>query len=181
MRNPSFVFALFLLLGGQVALAQTASEAEAPAVGRTTTAREDRPSVVTGLLGSPGGLGVSYTYNTSDRVAVGALVATWGPVTGGLLLDLAAYGRYHLFAWEQASIYFELDLRTLFAPAFFNVVSPLTPGLGTLIGFEWRSRSGFTAGLNFGNNLFFLLPDSVDPTLRLVPSPAGYLQFGYAW
>jgi hypothetical protein len=60
--------------------------------------------------------------------------------------------------------------------AFALGFSPVLPRLGTVLGFEWRTAGGFTAGLSLGNNLFYELGQG-----RILPSPTGYLQIGYAF
>jgi hypothetical protein len=141
--------------------------------------RAQRPNVVTGIAGLPGGLGLDYGHNFSEPFSLGARAAMWPPLlVGGYVGEMAVHARWFFVGGEQWSFYLEASLGALigYTTAFALGFSSVIPRLGTVLGFEWRSEGGFTAGLSLGNNLFYELGQG-----RILPSPTGYLQIGYAF
>ncbi|HYV44503.1 MAG TPA: hypothetical protein VFA20_06550 [Myxococcaceae bacterium] len=161
------------------------SPATARAEGDSVRAR--RPNVLTGIVGLPGGIGIDYGHNFSEPFSLGARASMWPPfLLGGFLSELAVDGRWFFLGGEQWSLYLEASLGALVGSATAFALgtgvssSFALPRLGTVIGFEWRSAGGFTAGLSFGNNLFYV-PGLGQGQGPIVPSPTGYLQIGSAF
>jgi hypothetical protein len=137
--------------------------------------RERRPLTTALVVGAPGGAGLEVSFNTSDRTAFGGHATTWIAVT-----EAALFGRYFLLAGERAGLYAEGAVRAYYAPLLFGE-RKLAPGLGGLVGAEWRAEGGFTAGLAAGATLTWVPLGAESEQGQVIPVPSVALRLGYSW